>query len=300
MFYKVLTGKGGLGNKLFPWARAVIYKQLFGGEIIGPDWQNYLKIGPYLRGERDKRHYMNLFNNTGYQSRVYSSLFKKVVRESDFLKKDIKDFYLDYVVEIKGFIGEGIPSYFELIRNHSPVVHKELLKISNNKLLKPLKDYSDFIGVHIRLSDFIEVKDRLELKEKLNNSLNYRLPLSWYIAAIKEVRKLYGYNKKVLIFSDGSESQLKTLLDLRNVDLVRGNSALTDLLALSKSDIVVASGSTFSMWSVYLGQCNSIFFPNTMRGTLLSDDNLKTSFQLQWEEGEEFPDDVLSKIFATR
>jgi hypothetical protein len=62
------TGTSGLGNKLFPWARAVVFLEENKGKMIAPDWENYIKIGPYLRFEKDKRHYFNVFNNKGYIS----------------------------------------------------------------------------------------------------------------------------------------------------------------------------------------------------------------------------------------
>ena len=56
-------GGAGLGNILFPWARALVYTKKYNLTRIKTTWFN-LKIGPFLRLERDKRVYSDLFNET--------------------------------------------------------------------------------------------------------------------------------------------------------------------------------------------------------------------------------------------
>lgn len=54
--------KPGLGNKLIPWADCFIWCKDFGFEQVAPFWHK-LRIGSYIRGERDKRLYQKLFIN---------------------------------------------------------------------------------------------------------------------------------------------------------------------------------------------------------------------------------------------
>src|SRR5689334_20159116 len=58
-------GRAGLGNLLLPWARCEIFCRQQNIPMLAPQWTQP-KIGPVLRGERDKRYYMGLFNNRGY------------------------------------------------------------------------------------------------------------------------------------------------------------------------------------------------------------------------------------------
>ena len=51
----------GLGNILFPWANAIVIRNRYGHKLIEPTWLN-LKIGSFLRSEKDLRTYGNLFN----------------------------------------------------------------------------------------------------------------------------------------------------------------------------------------------------------------------------------------------
>ena len=53
-------GGAGLGNILFPWANAVVYAKKNNLERIQTTWVN-LKFGTFLRKEKDKRMYLNLF-----------------------------------------------------------------------------------------------------------------------------------------------------------------------------------------------------------------------------------------------
>jgi len=58
--YPVLM-KAGLGNMLFPWADCYLWCKDHNAQMIAPFWAK-LRIGPYLRREKDKRSYQRLFN----------------------------------------------------------------------------------------------------------------------------------------------------------------------------------------------------------------------------------------------
>ena len=59
----VRLGGAGLGNIMFPWATALVYAKNNNLQIIQTTWKN-LKFGTFIRKERDKRMYMNLFSET--------------------------------------------------------------------------------------------------------------------------------------------------------------------------------------------------------------------------------------------
>jgi hypothetical protein len=72
-----------------------------------------------------------------------------------------------------------------------------------------------------------------------------------------------GYPVGAVIVSDGKESELRELLDQEQVTLVRAGSAISDLLVLSNSKVLIASaGSSFSAWAAFLGQMPSIAHPS--------------------------------------
>src|SRR5262249_41653050 len=57
-------GRAGLGNMLFPWARAEVFRQVHKVPMLATQWTQP-KIGPLLRGEKDLRYYVGLFDNAG-------------------------------------------------------------------------------------------------------------------------------------------------------------------------------------------------------------------------------------------
>ena len=46
---------------------------------------------------------------------------------------------------------------------------------------------------------------------------------------------------------------------------------MADLLALSRSELLIASGSTFSMWASYLGRMPVIWYPGRLKQKLYFD-----------------------------
>ena len=68
-------GGPGLGNLLFPWARGVIFARKNNIPVLSPNWKTF-KIGTYLRSEKDKRTYNDLFVKNGKSgfSKYYNCL----------------------------------------------------------------------------------------------------------------------------------------------------------------------------------------------------------------------------------
>jgi hypothetical protein len=206
---------------------------------------------------------------------------KKSINEEYIYKPGFEN-QTDTVIEFKGFVGNSIPNYFEGFEGKSQLICNELEKIVNPKLFPKCILEEPFIGVHIRMGDFIELKDLNELRTA--DALNYRLPLSWYIESIMQLRRQIGTNIAIKVFSDASTEELTSILSLGNVQLIRGNSAITDILLLSRSFVIIASGSTFSMWAAFLGQVPSVWFTGFRRGNLILGDK-EYEFQPEWENG---------------
>ncbi len=58
----------GLGNRLFPWARCLLFSRNHKVPMLQPYWSHFFRVGPLLRGGIDLRAYstqillLNLFN----------------------------------------------------------------------------------------------------------------------------------------------------------------------------------------------------------------------------------------------
>ncbi|WPR71652.1 alpha-1,2-fucosyltransferase [Flavobacterium sp. NG2] len=276
-------GGAGLGNILFPWARAVIFAKKNNLEIIDPTWSTY-KIGTYIRGEIDKRTYKGIFlskNIKGFK-KFLLLLFSKKIKEKEVNSNTIFEGKWWKVINF-----EGMSDQMTDIIDDYEIVKKELYKIVEpSHLVVGSINKSDHIAVHIRLGDFYLPQDEQEIRD---GAFSCRLPLQWYIEIIDKIRTKFNENLLVKVFSDGNEDQLRDILVLPNVERVSGGSAISDLLSLSQSKILIASNSTFSLWASYLGRNNTIWFPGTHRVKLFKD--YENVF-----EGEVDYNDDLSKV----
>lgn len=253
----------GLGNLLFPWARALVLARDINRPLIWPTWAQF-KLGPVIRCEPDLRFYTDLFSPTaryviGVRRLVLLAACSRISEhEASMVSIDGS--------RSKMVVIEGLDSYFSSILNDHDYVLQELVSITRQKHKAYLQfDYLDSISVHVRLGDFAKISDTALLE---NGNSNCRIPIEWYVSMIEKVRLSVGKKMRVLLFSDGKDEDLLPITSIDNVERVSFGSSVADLLALSRSKLLIASGSTFSMWGSYLGRMPVIWHPGQMRQRL--------------------------------
>jgi hypothetical protein len=245
-----------MGNMMLPWARCFLWCKDTGATMIAPSWR-HLRIGPYLRRERDKRDYYTLWSGRGYvrgPRRAALLLTSSHVSEADM--RAGSDIPPRAIVVFR-----GIDTYFDELRGRQGEIESEMRRISRVPLPPPVARPTGTIGIHVRLGDFsVPPAKALE-----SSARNWRLPLDWYVAALRQVRAAAGICAAARIFSDGTSAELASLLDEPSVDLVQQGHATHDLLLLAQTDVIIASGSTFSMWASFFGQRPTVWFPGQLR-----------------------------------
>ena len=245
----VRLGGAGLGNILFPWARAILYAKRNNLQRIQTTWRT-LKIGTFLRFERDKRMYFNLFSGKDGVSG-----FKKFL-------------LLNFSNKVKIF--SGMDGLFEPFKQEHAFITSELFKIINPYHVKKVSGFdNNSIGIHIRMGDFKVANDEKLLRD---SHWNYRLPIKWYVEIIKKIRLIS--NLPIFIFSDASDGELDDILTISNCRRAYFGSAISDVIALSRCKVLVSSASTFSMWASFLGQIPTIWFPGQLRQKLIIEPNI--------------------------
>lgn len=274
--------RAGLGNMLLVWARAVLFADINSIPVVAPSW-GQIRIGTYLRGERDKRYYGNLFCNKTYRSKI-NYLFGVLNKKSVFHNPAISKFNLSNL-ESTGigcylFIFDSVPhwsDYFIDLKEHQPFIKQRLLSSIRSSVLKTIDNRPvPQIGIHIRMGDFKVLKPGDDFT-KLGN---VRTPMTWYVRVIDAIRKIAGYDVPVTLFSDGHDRELCELLNLPQVSRSPSDSALSDMLTLSRSKLLItSSGSTFSGWASYLGQCPTIWHPAHFHAGVFSHDISQTVFE---------------------
>lgn len=275
--------RAGLGNMLFVWAKAVLFAELNSLPIVAPSWHQ-LRIGLYLRNERDKRTYEHFFSNKNYVSRFNYLL--------TFLSD--RELYYNYPIEKLAlsnsekslrksliYIFDQLPNWkddFADIKENQKFIKDELIAMIRPSILKAiLKRDVPQIAIHVRQGDFKILKPH----EKLTSDLAHaRTPKSWFISVLSVIREIAGYNIPATVLSDGYDDELSELLSLPEVYRAPFSSALSDLITLSRSKLLIASSrSTFSAWASYLGQCPTIWHPAHFSSGVFSREVSKTVFE---------------------
>ena len=224
----------GLGNLLFPISRALQAAKIK-EEIFVPPTMFNLKIGPLIRQEKSLRFYKNEFKKRSF------------VEWMNFVRIKI------YKNNVKFYSGER--NLFHDIKKSRFLIQNWLV---SNSVEKPI-NISGKIAVHIRRGDF----------NKANKpDLSFQIPTQWYLDTVD--RLLSKSNMEVILFSDAKISKEWLIFGPR-IKLSQNLSASSNMLSMSTADILVASRSTFSLWSYFLSNQNTYLPKGTDLSHIMSD-----------------------------
>lgn len=284
----VRIGGAGLGNILFTYARALVYARDHEVQLIWPTWPS-IKIGPILRREKDKRFYADLFQNNegavGGLRRLWLLMRCPHIPEAD---KELLEEREDVIVDFEGFEGcfSDILYDYAFVRENI----QGILKDKNRKVLE--FDFGDSIGIHVRLGDFARVSEK-ELAEGRHDSA---LPIRWYVQILRQLREAAGRSLRAYVFSDGNDEELAELLQMPDVERLTFGSSIADILGLSRTKMLIASGSSFSMWARYLGRQSCICYANQIKQKILTPE--EDNFELETDgELPEWTKERIREIF---
>ena len=277
-------GGAGLGNLLFTYSRALIIAKNNGLKMIWPTWPS-LKLGPWIRRENDKRFYGDLFVNksdaVGTVNKTFRLWFGRKIpyeKVKDCLSKLGKKDIVIYDAFNMNF--NGLLDYHDIIYEN---IVRNLAK--KGKMANAFR-CDDAVNVHVRFGDF--QKNTSALKSGSNNT---RIDIGWYVSIVNKIRKALGYDIVVNVFSDGTDEEIHNLHLMNNVCRKTFGNSIADIIALSKSPLMISSGSSFSMWARFLGQSSSISYPNQMKDRVLIDTS--RAFETEMSEDDEFSEDEL-------
>lgn len=237
MFGMADLGRSGLGNKLFPHVRCMLWCR--GKQVpMLPSRFVQFRLGPILRGERDWRFYGGLFERPALTDLALRATLPRLLP----VRNEVSDQEFHSEAPRLGIYRfAGLGDYFRTLNGR----HEEVLPALTGLLAPQWRDYlfrvsPAPVGIHVRLGDFT------------GNILH---PIEWYVEALRLVRSIAGWVVPAKVFSDGTEKELARLLAIESVQRVEGPNAITDLLHLAKSRFLIGTGSsTFGAWAAYLGQ----------------------------------------------
>lgn len=259
----------GLGNRLFPWARAEIFAARVNGRVIAPQWTQ-LKLGPMLRRETDLRLYTNLFTNRDYirgprrwlalalttriRGEEANDLLDDLAPEQAARRLDGK------IVEFRGYEGW----FREDLKHHRDLVRERLWAITSGAVRRQVESFTlpTEIVAHVRRGDMRV----LAPGEEFNGRPGYAESERYFSTVIEQIRAAAG-ELPVTIFTNAHPGELAEIPSLPGVRIVPpGHTALTDIWLMSRARVLIASSSSsFSAWASYLGGMPTIWHrPNRL------------------------------------
>lgn len=233
-------GGNGLANSMLVTARASVICNKIGGVcLLRPTWERF-SPSQYLKREKDKRTYRNLFKGStlvATAKKIKVLLTNRKYTEAQFSEFEKAD---KGVLIVEGFVWSASP-YKYLAQNYSVVCNY----FNNNMSPKALKhlegyDFSDTVAVHVRLGDY----------KKMNGLITQ---VDWYVNIIQRI-KIKNDKLHFIIFSDGEDEELHPILQIKGTQRVFFGNALADIVAMSRCRIIIGSSSSFSAWGAFLGQ----------------------------------------------
>ncbi|MEO6707244.1 MAG: alpha-1,2-fucosyltransferase [Ginsengibacter sp.] len=280
--------KAGLGNQLFPLMRAYTFGRINNLPVLVYNYHQ-LKIGPWLRQEKNKRNYKGFFNFEKNPVAAQIDRWKA-------LQNSKTDLVLEPGIErLKGdkidgsYLFTSVPHYehhFDGLQERRNLVLQIFWNLVSRKIKRNLdKLQKPCIGVHIRLGDF----KKAVVGVKFGTIGHTRSPEEYFVNMINSIRKVHGSLLPVTVFTDGRKSELQQLFALENIFLSEGNDDLTDLLLLSKSEIVITSaGSTFSYWAAFISESIVLVHPTYINLKIRPVDDEGQLYEGAFDEKNEF------------
>jgi len=255
----------GLGNELFPIAKAHIAAMELGATPLLPSWK------------RNFRNYRRFFGNR-YGDWIQLSALKRLLpvfhlSEEEYLETGKVDFgdavrvfaekyelqkKKAYVVTTHGMWG-----FYHPIRRARSYVASLLLntRFTRENLYQFAKqsDPSKLtVAIHMRLTDFAECASVSN-----QNKVNTRLPISWYSLICRNIKHHFGDRVQFYLITDGTERELQSFIQEFSplTSFHQTNCDISDLLIMAHHcDLVVCSVSTYSLWGVFLSDSPYIWY----------------------------------------
>jgi len=255
------VGRAGLGNLLFPWARAEVFRRRHGVRMLAPQWTRP-KIGPLLRGEKDLRYYTGLFDHRGAKYvgglakyAVLATCAKIPAGEGEAFMASESRRRGRHVVVFRGWEGwfKGMEGERAFVRERLEAILSRPVK---EILARSPKEYA--IAAHVRRGD----KPTMKFGEAFNGEYHQTMHDEWFVNAIRAVRRAAGVQAPVTVFSDARPEKIRMILDEPGVTISGDNPSIVDMFLLSRARALITTGtSSFSAWGSYLGGMPTLWYP---------------------------------------
>ena len=259
--YPRFTRQSGIGNRLFPWARAYLFAKDHGAKLIWPNWAHF-RLGSLLKGGvrwRDFPGKIYLLGNFNPDQTYVSGLRKQIILRTSqkFAELDIRTTNNPGASEIIVF--DGVRNLFTDLAGSQATLKNALISIASPAVMSSVQITLPPIALNIRRGkDFRDPRDPGEFV----TTGALRTPLEWFRMTLQRIRRLVGSEVGAFVVSDGDEADLNPVLGLPNTVHIKTTTALADLLLISQARLLIASGgSSFSAWGAFLSEAPTLCIP---------------------------------------
>lgn len=251
-FVQVQLPKAGLGHSLQPYARAFTYHASGSAVFVHPYWFK-LRIGPYLRKEMDKRNYHLIIRTPTTWGLAphnrWRRLFNRVVTEETFDPNSDGQFLV--------VTDDRQKNLFPRIDPYRLLFFNALNSISRVPM-NPHPNKTPSIGIFHRSGDMRSWKPA-STDERIRRTHGYGyIPPEYAAEALAKVRRIAGWNVPAVLSTDADASEVSSILSLENITYARTDSALTNMLEMSRHSVLIIGTSSYGKWSWFLGDAFAI------------------------------------------
>ena len=260
--YSRFVRQGGIGNRLFPWARAYRFARDHEVKLIWPNWVHFRK-GAIFKGDvrwRDFPGKIYLFGNFTPDHTYITGVHKQYILRTSQKLSELDTLKINHKSSSSQLmVFEGFGNCFADIAGSQEVLKNALIRIASPAVMSSVQVMLPPIALNIRRGkDFRDPQDPSEFV----TSGGLRTPLEWFIMTLQRIRRLVGSEIGAFVVSDGDEAELKPVLSLPNTVYIKTTTALADLLLISRARVLVASGgSSFSAWGAFLSGAPTLCIP---------------------------------------
>lgn len=285
-------GQAGLGNELFPWARAELFASETGARLLAPRWTR-LRLGPYLRREPEKRRYSGFFHAPEHLHglgrswiRMTGHLVAEGAKEeaAELARKSRRPWIVEF---------SGLADLFAPLGGQALFVREKLWRMTDPDLRPEGPEANErFVALHVRRGDLTRQGFS---PEELRGVLQFT-PLSWFQGMVRALQRVEALSAlPILVFTDGDFDEVRPLLELRGVSRPPKQAAISDLWRMGQAALLFASGfSTFGMWASFLGGMPTIYAPGKIQQLLQRGRN--PGLELELHEGAELPEEIVAAV----
>jgi hypothetical protein len=266
------TRGAGLGNEVFPWAKAYLGARALGLRHIDPPWRI-----------NSRRYDLELDSGHAADSARYGAL--RLLPRYDLSQESLSGVdsvdYYKAMVEMRPVIAKhnlpvllhstGMHGGYLGIRRARPFLQSQIL--GTKGALAALEGLQAEpapcvrIGIHIRGGDFSQAS------HVNRNAFNERLPLDWYVDTAASLCAALEVPSQIYLATDAPSTALNDAFTIGSrPPLSIASNSVGDLAILSNCDIVISSVSSFSMLAIFLSDAPYVWHRDQLgeRGEWLS------------------------------